>query len=475
MTAELITSWPGRPSDTNPTSARVDYGLVRRLRARVAERLADEVTRRAAGSGGGLSWADQRVLGRSLVVDEVAGWVTAQASTGAAAISVASEDALTDAVFSAIFRLGRLQPLLDDPLVENVDVDGCDQVWVSYADGRIEQASPVADTDTELIEVIQNFAAWLGHSAREFSTARPLLNLRLPDGSRLTAWMGVSARPGLTVRRHRLSEVTLTDLRRIGTVTPAVAGFLAAAVRARKNIVITGGLNAGKTTLLRALAAEFDPTEKIVVIEKEAELGLDRLSDRHRRVVTLESREANAEGAGEVSLATLVVHALRMNARRILVGEVRGDELLPMLTAMSTGNPGSLCTLHANSSAAAANRMVAIGLVAPQPVSPDGVHALMADAVDFVVHLSLLDDDTDTHSDSNGRRAGRRVVSSIREILDVGEKGRVTSNEVFRPGRDQIAMPVLAPRCLPELIACGFDPSLLQLDPIELGLQGSRR
>jgi Flp pilus assembly CpaF family ATPase len=362
--------------------------------------------------------------------------------------------------------------------VENIDVDGCDQVWVSYADGRIEPAAPVADTDTELVEVIQNFAAWLGHSAREFSTARPLLNLRLPDGSRLTAWMGVSARPGLTVRRHRLSHVTLTDLRRLGTVTPAVAGFLAAAVRARKNIVITGGLNAGKTTLLRALAAEFDPTEKIVVIEKEAELGLDRLSDRHRRVVTLESREANAEGAGEVGLAALVVHALRMNARRILVGEVRGDELLPMLTAMSTGNPGSLCTLHANSSAAAANRMVAIGLVAPQPVSPDGVHALMADAVDFVVHLSLLDADSQigrNGPDGPDGGGGRRVVSSIREILDVGENRRVTSNEVFRPGRDRIAMPVLAPRCLPELIACGFDPSLLQLDPIELGLQGRTR
>jgi Flp pilus assembly CpaF family ATPase len=438
----------------------VDYGLVRRLRARVADRLADEVARRADVTGGGLTWADQRVLGRSLVVDEVAGWVAAQAASGATAVSMAAEDALTDAVFAAIFGLGRLQPLLDDPLVENIDVDGCDQVWVSYADGHIGQASPVADSDTELIEVIQNFAAWLGHSAREFSTARPLLNLRLPDGSRLTAWMGVSARPGLTVRRHRLSDVTLADLQRLGTLTPAAAAFLAAAVRARKNIVITGGLNAGKTTLLRALAAEFDPTEKIVVIEKEAELGLDRLTERHRRVVTLESREANAEGAGEVNLATLVVHALRMNARRILVGEVRGDELLPMLTAMSTGNPGSLCTLHANSSAAAVNRMVAIGLVAPQPVSPDGVHALMADAVDFVAHISLLDPEKFSSSD---RRAGRRVVSSIREILDTGETGRVTSNEVFRPGPDQVARPMLAPRCLPELVTCGFDPAMLQL------------
>jgi pilus assembly protein CpaF len=453
VTAEPISDWPGRPGTQDVNPDPVDWTVVGLLRRKTADRLSDEVVRRSANGGRLLSWADQRVLGRSIATEEVEAWVDTQASAGEDIVSRATEAALTDAVFYAIFGLGRLQPLLDDASVENIDVDGHDHVWVSYSDGRVERSAPVAESDAELIELVQGFAAWLGHSARDFSSARPLLNLRLPDGSRMTAWMGVSERPGLTIRRHRLSRITLDDLVGLGTLSRAAAEFLASAVRARKNIIVTGGLNAGKTTLLRALAAEFDPNEKIVVIEKEAELGLDRLPDRHPRVVSLEAREANSEGAGEVTLATLVVHALRMNARRILVGEVRGDELLPMLTAMSTGNPGSLCTLHANSSGSAVNRMVAIGLVAPQPISPSGVHALVSDAVDLIVHITL--------GDGEPLGGARRQVSSIREILEIGEEGRVTSNEVFRPDPDGRAIPAVFPRCLRDLQRHGFDATLL--------------
>ena len=370
----------------------VEWATVGRLRRSVAERLTEELSRLSGAGGSPLAAADVRMLGRSLIAAELADYVTSQVRAGQAAPTIADEDALADAVYAAIFGLGRLQALIDDPQVENIDVDGHDNVWLSYADGRLEPGLPVADSDAELVETIQSYAAYAaGSSSREFSTARPLLNLRLPDGSRLAAWVGLSNRPGLTIRRHRLADVTLTDLQRLGTVDAAVAAFLTAAVRARKNIVVTGGLNAGKTTLLRALAAEFDPLEKIVVLEKEAELGLDRLPERHRRVVALEAREANAEGAGEISLAVLMTHALRMNARRILVGEVRGDELIPMLTAMGSGNPGSLCTLHANSSAAATSRMVAIGLTSAHRLPAEATHALIADAVDFVVHLTLVE------------------------------------------------------------------------------------
>jgi Flp pilus assembly CpaF family ATPase len=430
----------------------VDWALVRRLRRAVAERLTKELP--TVSGGAALSAADVRMLGRSLIAAELADYVTGEVRAGRPTPSLAAEDALADAVFAAIFGLGRLQPLIDDPQVENIDVDGHDQVWISYADGRLEPGPAVADSDADLVETLQSYAAYTaaGGSGREFSTAQPLLNLRLPDGSRLAAWVGLSTRPGLTIRRHRLADVTLTDLQKLGTVDAALVGFLAAAVRARKNIVVTGGLNAGKTTLLRALAAEFDRHEKIVVLEKEAELGLDRLSDRHRRVVALEAREANAEGAGEISLSVLMIHALRMNARRILVGEVRGDELIPMLTAMGSGNPGSLCTLHANTSAAAVSRMVAIGLTSAHRLPAEATHALIADAVDFIVHLDLVDPQL---------AAGRRVVASVREICELGEGGRVTSNEIFTPGPDGRARLAVDPRCLPELVAAGLDPKLL--------------
>lgn len=430
-----------------------DATTVGRLRRIVADRLTKEIGDLTTSGRPGLMPADVRMLGRSLIASELAEYVASQVHAGQPGLSVADEDALAAAVFAAIFGLGRLQALVDDPRVENIDVDGFDQVWISYADGRLEPGPPVAGSDAELVETIQSFAAYAtGDSSREFSTARPLLNLRLPDGSRLTAWLGLSIRPGLTIRRHRLADVTLTDLQQLGAVDSALAAFLAAAVRARKNIIVTGGLNAGKTTLLRALAAEFDPLEKVVVLEKEAELSLDRLPHRHQRVVALEARESNAEGAGEISLAVLMTHALRMNARRILVGEVRGDELIPMLTAMGSGNPGSLCTLHANSSGAAAGRMVAIGLTSPQQLPADATHALIADGVDFVVHLNLVD-----HTVA----AGRRVVASVREILELGEAGRITSNEIFTPGSDGRGRPNIPPRCLPDLIAAGFDPGLL--------------
>lgn len=450
QTRDLASHVPGiRP---RPHVAAVDWVTVNRLRQSVAERLTEETGQLAAG-GTPLAVADVRMLGRSLIAGELADHVTSLVHAGHPAPSIAEEDTLADAVFAAIFGLGRLQTLVDDPQVENIDVDGFDRVWVSYADGRIEPGPPVAESDAELVETIQSYAAYTpGASSREFSTARPLLNLRLPDGSRLAAWVGLSTRTGLTIRRHRLTDITLADLQQLGAIDAALAGFLAAAVKARKNIVVTGGLNAGKTTLLRALAAEFDPLEKVVVIEKEAELGLDRLPHRHRRIVALEAREANAEGAGEISLATLMTHALRMNARRILIGEVRGDELIPMLTAMGSGNPGSLCTLHANSSAAAAGRMVAIGLTAPQQLPADATHALIADAVDFVVHLQLVDPNIAT---------GRRVVASVREICGLGENGRITSNEIFAPGADGRARPAVIPQCLPDLTAAGLNPQLL--------------
>ena len=469
MTPDLnprVASTGFTPGGAGPTAFRlppgpgIDWTVVRRLRRDVAVRLGEEISRLSRTRGVELSGADVRMLGRQLVLDAVAEWVTTTGRDTGHVPDTHAEDALTAAVVAALFGLGRLQPLVDDPRVENIDVDGCDRVWVSYADGTAGPGPAIADSDTELIELVQTFAAYLSATAREFSSAHPLLTLRLPDGSRLAAWMSVTARPGLTIRRHRLSTATLEDLVAAGSMDAGLGEFLAAAVRARKNIVVTGGMNAGKTTLVRALAAEIDPGEKVVVIEKEYELGLDRLPGPARQVVSMEARDANSEGTGAVSLASLVVHALRMNARRIIVGEVRGDELIPMLTAMGSGNDGSLCTLHANSAHAAFNRIAAIGLACAERLPVEAAHLLAADALDFVVHVRLSDD-TAGGTGMAGLGGHLRYVSQVLEVLDVGEAGRVTTNEVYAPGPDGRAHPAYGVRCLEDLIAAGFDPAHL--------------
>lgn len=445
---------PSAPDDGGDAAAAgVDYALVRRLRRSVADRLSEELVALRSSRPAGVAPADQRMLGRALIDEQIAARAAALARDGRPAPSPAAEDALSAAVFAAIFGLGRLERWVGSEQIENIDVNGCDQVWLSYADGRHVQAPPVADTDDELIEMLASFAAYLGQSTREFSSAKPLLNLRLPDGSRLSAWMAITPRPGLTIRRHRHTDIDLDDLLVLGTIDGPVHAFLRAAVAARRNIIVTGAVNAGKTTMVRALANEFDPADKLVVCEQEYELGLDRLTGRHRQVISMEAREANAEGAGAVDLSTLVVHALRMNPDRIIVGEVRSDELLPMLRAMGSGCTGSLCTLHANSSRAAFGRMAAIGLASPQRLPVEATHLLAADAIHYVVHLDLID-----NPDGAGRR---RQVGSVLEVTGIGENARVATNEVFAPGPDGRAVPAATPASLPLLVRAGLDPAWL--------------
>jgi Flp pilus assembly CpaF family ATPase len=428
-------------------ASSIDWAVVRRIRRDVADRVSTEQAHHQQAGEPAFETDDQRMLGRAIIADRVGDWITERAARGSA-VTPQEERDLTEAVFASIFGLGRLQSLIDQGDVENIDINGYDDVWISYADGRRVRGTPVAESDDELVEMVQSFAAWLGQTTREFSSAKPLLNLRLPDGSRLAAWMGVTPRPGLTIRRHRFTDLRLDDLAGHGTLDRCLVSFLRAAVRARKNIVVTGGVNAGKTTLLRALANEIDPSERLVVIEQEYELALDRIANRHEQVVSMEAREPNAEGAGGVTLAQLIVHALRMNPERIIVGEVRSDELIPMLTAMSSGNDGSLCSLHANSARAAFNRMTAIGLSSSVKLPVEATHLLIADAVDFVVHLVL-----DRAKDGEQRR----YVSQVLEVLEVGERGRVTTNEVFHPGPFGVAVPGSPIRCVDQLERYGFD------------------
>ena len=443
-----------RAGDVSPGPAAADPTLVREVRRLVAERLAARLQVEHVADA-----ATRRELARALVAEALAERARARVRAGEDPWPVDAEMATARAVMAALFGLGRLQPLVDDPAVENIEVDGHDSVWVSYADGHDQPGPPVADSDEELIEILQLLAARTGSAERTFSSAHPSLHLRLDDGSRLAAMAWTTPKPHVVIRRHRVRDVDLDDLVRLGTLDTALAAFLRAAIRAGKNTVVTGLQNSGKTTLIRAMANEFDPMERFATIEKEYELHLHDLPDRHPRVVAMEAREGSAEKdahgrrAGEVTLTDLVTDALRMNLRRIIVGEVRGAEVLPMLEAMSTGD-GSLCTLHARTSQHAIDRIVTLCLSAGVAMTETFAYRLLAGSVDLFVHLTLLD-----QSVAGGPRY--RFVSQVLELNGLGEGSRPATTTVFGPGPDGRAVPLHRPECLPELVRAGFDPTFL--------------
>ncbi len=426
----------------------VDGAAVADLRTEVLGALAER-ERELAGSGRPpLDVAGEQALGRELIAEALERRASEALREGSSVLSVEEEDEISRAVFDALFRLNRLQRLLDDPAIENINANGCDQVWVRYADGRRERAAPIASSDAELEEMLRTAAARTGIGERRFDRGSPRLSLQLPDGSRLFALMAVAARPCVSIRRHRYLRVTLDDLRAMGTVDLALHDFLQAVMWARKSCIICGGTAVGKTTLLRAMAADIPPWERLITIEDSLELGLDRYPELHPDVVALEAREPNLEGEGGVSLAELVRWALRMSPDRVIVGEARGEEVLALLNAMTQGTDGSLATLHASSSKGAFSKLATYAVQAPERLPLEATNLLVANAVHFVVHLAQTGE--------------RRYVSSVREVVDA-EGPMVVSNEVFRPGPDGRAVPgaPLRSETLEQLAGVGFDPGLL--------------
>ena len=407
-------TWPsgGEPDLPEPPREaagpmRLDFAAVSAIQQRVARTLGEE--RPAA------AWAaeERRERARTLIVAEVAGWAVAQAGLDTGAPGLEVETAMARAVFAAMFELGRLQALVEDDQVENIDANGCDDVWIERAGGRLEQGPALAGSDPELIELIQRWTRDLGQTSREFSTAHPLVRLRLPVrgnplGARLTATMEVSPRPQLSVRLHRLTDVTLPDQLGRGAVSMALLEFLRAAVKAGKTIGFTGPMSAGKTTMLRAAAAEYPRTQRIATIETEFELGLHLLRHRHLRVWPVEVREPTADSPDSgVDLIDLIAHSLRHNNRKVILGEVRSHEIVPLLDVIANGSPGSLFSLHARRGQAAISRMVA--LATRNGLSRDTANELIGGTVDFLVHLELVEELTE---DGDGAR--RRPAVPLR-------------------------------------------------------------
>jgi Flp pilus assembly CpaF family ATPase len=448
------------------------YTFVSRLRSEVADDL-------AAAAGHELAIDDRRELARQLVSLRLRQHSADLMADGLPPLESQDELRVARTVLDALFGLGRLQALIDDPTIENIDVNGCDRIWVTYADGTKESVEPIAESDSEMTEMLRSAAARFGLSERRFDVSHPELDLRLPDGSRLSALMSVVRRPAVSIRRHRYVDLTVADLVRMGALDDGTAGLLTAAVRARKNIVIGGAMNSGKTTLIRALAAAISPRERIVTIEQAFELGLDSMPDRHPDLVALEARPANSEGEGAITVARLVRRALRMNADRVIVGEVLGDEVLPMLNAMSQGRSGSMCTIHADSSLGIFNRLASYAVQAPERLPLDSTSTLVAGAVHFAVFVEAMDVQRSPsdhrrpegwHSDGGSQHPApgaerfeavrrHRFVSSIREVVGA-EGAQVISNEVVRADRNGRTTQVapLRSSTLEDLVAHGYDP-----------------
>ena len=425
-----------------------DQRDVVRIARLVSEALADERIQRGASNRPPLGSADEREHARSLVARHLDALAGQHLNDGLETLSSEEENELAEAVLARVLGLGRIQPLLERSDVNDIHIRGSASTILKLTDGRRVASAPVVDSDDELIELVRLIATRVGRSERRFDAANPELNVQLPDGSRLFAMMEVSSRPSVTIRRHRFELSSLAELEARGLIDEGLSEFLAAAVRAQRNIVIAGGTGSGKTTLLRALLNEVPSDERIITIEDAYELGLDRFEDLHPDYDMLQSRPANIEGRGAISMVDLTRMALRMDPDRVMVGEVRGAEAFPMLMAMSQGNNGSMCTMHADSTRTVFPKLAAYVSMAETGLPVETVNLLLATALHFVIHIQTI--------------AGVRRVVSVREVVDA-DGVRIISNEVFKPGLDGRAVPGYALRdtTLKLLEQHGFDASYL--------------
>src|SRR6266508_6294081 len=382
------------PAPTTATLSRTDLG---QLKARIQRRIIAELAPDADLEG---------VPGRR-VIEELFNETLADEGVPLPRLE---RTRLLEVVMAELLSFGPIEPLLRDESVTEIMVNGPDQVWVERQ-GLLEETDIKFEHDDHVRRIIDRIVAPLG---RRCDDASPMVDARLPDGSRVNAIIPPLALVGpvLTVRKFSRDPLTMQNLIQFGSITPEVADFLAACVSGRLNILVSGGTGSGKTTLLNVLSSFIPSNERIVTIEDAAELRL-----RQRHVIPLEKRPPNIEGAGEVPIRQLVMNALRMRPDRIVVGEVRGPEALDMLQAMNTGHDDSMTTLHSNGPRDTLARLETMTLMAGMDLPSRAIREQVASAIDLICHQERM-------------RDGTRKIVNLTEIS--GMEGEViTMTDIF--------------------------------------------
>lgn len=420
-----------RPID-RPHVVGVDQALVKEIRdsANVAYERAVRPE---------MSPADRRQLTQALVQAELAAASRRRAEQGVPPLNVDAEAALEKAVHNAIDGVGRLQSLLDLVGVEDIYVHGSQPVLLRMADGLIREHPPIADTPEDLLAQIQYVAAFHGSRERAFSEANPILDMALPDGSRLSALCGVTNVPIVSIRKHGYTDVTLEDLVQMGMITAAMRRFLVACVQAKQTILISGVPKCGKTTFLRGLTRAIDAYTRFATLETEFELNLHTRPDAPLLLVPVEARlgsvvEKDAAGrpVGELQLSDLLPPVLRHSVELAVYGEVRGPEAYAFLEGANAGLPGSMATLHATDPRRAVSRLVHAAMKAAPQMGTEYMTSMAADGINYIVQLEHFD-----HSHIGGGSA--RFCSHIAEVTGVSHDGRtVDMNMIFEPAKNSL-------------------------------------
>jgi len=390
------------------------------LHARLLNELDD---RKLLGAGeDDLARAVRDFVGRVLATEEVS-------------LNEAERARLTDDLIEETLGVGPLSPLMADPAVTDILVNGPDRVYIERF-GRLEPTDVRFRDAEHLVRIIQRIATRVG---RRIDESSPMVDARLPDGSRVNATLPPVTidGPTLSIRRFGRRRLRFADLRKLGMFSAEMGAFLEFAVRARKNLLISGGTGSGKSTLLGAVAEAIPPAERVITIEDAAELVLDQ-----PHVVRMETRPANVEGQGRIVARDLVVNALRMRPDRIIVGECRGPEAVDMLQAMNTGHEGSLTTVHANTPRDALARLETMVLMAGLDLPSRAIREQMVSAIHYVVAVRRYED-------------GVRRVSAISELTGM-EGSTPQLQDIFRfDRRGRRGKTVLG-----EFVATGIVPRL---------------
>ncbi len=391
-----------------PAGEEQDVGLLQEIKVRVHRQLLER-----------LNLSNIDALDKAQVVDEIRKVVHDLLASEATPLNYDEREDLVTQVLDEIFGLGPIEPLLQDPTISDILVNTHKRVFVER-NGRLEKIDVQFKDDRHLLQIIDRIVSAVG---RRIDDSSPMVDARLADGSRVNAVIPPLALDGphLSIRKFKKDVLSAPDLLRTETLTPAMLELLQGIVKARLNILISGGTGAGKTTLLNMLSEAIPASERIVTIEDSAELQL-----RQPHVVRLETRTANVEGAGEVSQRHLLINSLRMRPDRIIMGEVRGSEAVDMLQAMNTGHDGSLTTLHANTPRDALARLETMISMAGLNLPTKGMRQQIASAINVLIQVERLSD-------------GQRKIVNISEITGM-EGDIITMQDIFvfeREGVDE--------------------------------------